>query len=277
MIGPTVDFPSVPDPHRCRCAGYIGQVAGNSGERGQSVSSRLLRILDAFDQDAPELTLVEIGRRTGLPAATLHRLLGELVRHGAIERTDAGRYTIGLRMWEIGKLAPRVSRLDEVSIPYLADLYEATHGTLGLAVRRGREALYVKAVGDHHPVPPVPRPGTRAPLTCPGAGEVLLAYAVPELIEQVLADRAPHTNGIRQRLAEIRRCGVAVTRDARSFLVAAPVHGSTGQVFAALSVAVRPSQASRVPSLLVRMAADGISRQLDLPSSEPGGGATRRE
>src|SRR5690348_1162499 len=105
--------------HRCRRAGYDGPVAGNSFERGQSVSSRLLRIVDAFDQDAPELGLVEIGRRTGLPAATLHRLLGELVRHGTIERTGAGRYTIGMRLWEIGTLAPRISRVDEISMPYL--------------------------------------------------------------------------------------------------------------------------------------------------------------
>jgi DNA-binding IclR family transcriptional regulator len=236
-------------------------VAGNSGERGQSVSSRLLRIVDAFDQDAPELSLVEIGRRTGLPAATLHRLLGELVRHGAIERVGAGRYTVGVRMWEIGKLAPRVSRIDEVSIPYLADLYEATHGTLHLAVRRGHEALCVKVIGDHHPVPPVLRAGARAPLTCPGVGEVLLAHAVPELIECVLADCA-HSNEIRQRLADIRRCGLAVTRNACSFRVAAPVYGAPGRVAAALSVAVRSSNAGRLPRLLVRLTADGISREL---------------
>jgi len=250
-------------------------VAGNSGEPGQSVSSRLLRIVDAFDQDAPELSLVEIGRRTGLPAATVHRLLGELVRHGAIERTGPGRYTVGVRMWEIGKLAPRVARVDEVSIPYLADLYEATHGTLHLAVRRGHEALYVKAIGDHHPVPPVLRAGTRTPLTCPGVGEVLLAHAPPEFIELVLAD-CPHSNDIRQRLAEIRRSGVAVTKSAGSYLVAAPVYGAPGRVVAALSVAVRTDDASRVPRLLVRLTADGISRELggqtDLPLSELGGG-----
>jgi DNA-binding IclR family transcriptional regulator len=250
-------------------------VAGNSGERGQSVSSRLLRIVDAFDQDAPELSLVEIGRRTGLPGATLHRLLGELVRHGAIERTGPGRYTVGVRMWEIGKLAPRVSRVDEVSIPYLADLYEATHGTLHLAVRRDREALCVKVIGDHHPVPPMLRAGARVPLTCPGVGEVLLAHAAPDVIELVLAGYA-QSNEIRQQLAEIRRCGLAETRNAGSLLIAAPLYGAPGRVVAALSVAMRSSDASRVPRLLVRLTADRISRELggqtDLPLSEPGGG-----
>jgi DNA-binding IclR family transcriptional regulator len=255
-------------------------LAGNSGEHGQSVASRLLRIIDAFDADAPELGLAEIGRRTGLPPATLHRLLGELVRHGAIERTGSGRYAVGLRLWEIGQLAPRAARVDEVCMPFLADLYEATHGTLHLAVRQDREALYVVAIPDHHPVRPLVRAGTRVPLTSPGVGEVLLAHAVPELVEQVLGTGSSRpANRLRRRLAEIRRSGVAVARDARSVVVAAPLYGAPNRVVAALSVAVRPSHANRVPSLLVRLTADSISRELrgrraDLPSSEPPGRST---
>ena len=234
------------------------------------MASRLLRVLDAFDLDSPELRLAQIGRRTGLPAATLHRLLSELVSHGAIERTGAGRYTVGLRLWEIGRLAPRASLLDRAAQPHLEDLYEATHGSLHLAVLHGTYALYVTNISGHHPVDPGVRVGTRIPLTSLGAGEVLLAYADPDLIERVLVDY-PRTNGhpiasthpIRQRLAGIRRSGVAVTRRGlRSVVVAAPVFGPSGGVVAALSAAVRATDPQHVPVGLVRLAANRIAQEL---------------
>ncbi|GIE95929.1 hypothetical protein Ari01nite_33940 [Paractinoplanes rishiriensis] len=143
------------------------------------------------------------------------------------------------------------------------------------------------------------RVGTRIPLTSLGAGEVLLAYADPDLIECVLVDY-PRTNGhpiasthpIRQRLAGIRRSGVAVTRRGlRSVVVAAPVFGPSGGVVAALSAAVRATDSqhvrsgwsgwlrtgslrnSSVPSVAGRRATKPT--RTDLPPSEVRGGAGR--
>lgn len=245
-------------------------MAGNSKERGQSVAGRLLRILDAFGPQSPELSLVELGRRTGLPVATLHRLLGELVSHGAIERTGAGRYAVGLRLWEIGNASPRASRLDAAAVPYLQDLHEATRGSTYLAVHLGGSALCVVAIVGHHPVQPVVRAGTRAPLMSPGAGEVLLAHAGPDVIEQALANcvPGPDHNGhrARQRLADIRRSGIAVAHNGNSsVVVVAPVYGRPGEVVAALSVAVRPIDTLRAPPGLVRLAAARVSHELGRP------------
>jgi DNA-binding IclR family transcriptional regulator len=250
-------------------------VAGNSGERGQSVASRLLRVLDAFSAARPELSLTDLSRTTGLPPATLYRLLRELTGHGAIQRTATGRYVVGLRLWEIGRLAPTVSHLDEVAIAYLEDLYEATHGALHVAVPLGGEALYVAVINGHQPAGPVQPVGTRVPLESPGVGQVLLAYAAPEVRAQVLgadgrtADESPtrSTYRVRQALVEIRRCGVAVSRDGiRPFSAAAPVFGPRGTVLAAVSVAVHePSDRPLLIRLILRTAA-GISRELGAPT-----------
>ncbi|MET0419990.1 MAG: helix-turn-helix domain-containing protein [Actinoplanes sp.] len=238
-------------------------MAGNSRERGQSVASRLLRVLDAFSAARPELSLADISRTTGLPPATLYRLLRELTDHGAVQRTSAGRYAVGLRLWEIGRLAPTVSRLDEVAIPYLEDLYEATHGALHLAVPLGAEALYVAAINGHRPVQPVLLAGARVPLESPGVGRVLLAYAAPEVLAEVLSGNGGSTYRNRQELVEIRRCGVAVTSNGiRPFAAAAPVVGPRGAVMAAVSVAVRTLSDPLLLIRLVRRAAFGISREL---------------
>ncbi|MEV4642443.1 helix-turn-helix domain-containing protein [Actinoplanes sp. NPDC049548] len=226
------------------------------------MASRLLRVLDAFSVARPELSLADISRTTGLPPATLYRLLRELTDHGAIQRTSTGRYAVGLRLWEIGSLAPAVSRLDEVAIPYMADLYEATHGTLHLAVPLGTEALCVAAISGHPPVQPALPTGARVPLESPGVGRVLLAYAPPDVLAEVFAGGgSPYR--IRQELVEIRRRGVAVTSaGSRPFSAAAPLVGPQGAVLAAVSVAVRTFSDSPLLIRLVRNAALGISREL---------------
>ena len=83
-------------------------MAGGSTEwRGRSVISKVVALLDAFTAATPELTLGELAQRTGLPVSTTYRLVSELVDWGGLERVPGGGYRIGLRMWEIGALAPR--------------------------------------------------------------------------------------------------------------------------------------------------------------------------
>jgi len=77
------------------------------------VLARALRILGAFSADHPAMTLSELARRTRLPVSTVHRLLAGLVEWGALERGDDGYYRVGLRLWEVGALAPRGQGLRE--------------------------------------------------------------------------------------------------------------------------------------------------------------------
>ena len=83
------------------------------------VIGRALQLLDAFSADRPELTLSDIARRAGMPLSTTHRLLHELCAWGAVERAEDGVYRIGLRLWELGSLAPRGQGLRERALPFL--------------------------------------------------------------------------------------------------------------------------------------------------------------
>lgn len=80
------------------------RMAGHTSQPGQSVTSRVLAILDSFDLAHPRLSLSEISRRSGLPLATTHRLVGELVAWRGLCRCDDGHYEIGRRLWEVGQL-----------------------------------------------------------------------------------------------------------------------------------------------------------------------------
>ncbi|WP_189324667.1 IclR family transcriptional regulator [Streptomyces flaveus] len=240
----------------------------------RSAPDRLLSVLSAFDHDHPALSLTDISRRAGLSLTTAHRLVGALSEWGALERDAAGTYHVGLRLWEVAALAPRGLALRQIALPYLEDLYEATHENVQMAVRDGDEVVYIEWISGRSAVGVHIRVGARWPLHATGVGLALLAYSDAASQEaycaQPLAVFTPHTitdpATLRRVLAEVRRSGVAVssrqvTEDALS--VAAPVRNADGSVIAAVSVVV-PERDAQVPALIpaVRLAARGISRAL---------------
>ena len=241
---------------------------------GVSVTARALRVFETFSPRHRLLGLTDIARRAGLPLSTVHRLVAELTAWGALERADDGRYRIGLRLWEVATLAPRGLGVREAALPFLEDLYEATHENVQLAVLDGSEVVYVERISGRSAVSVFTRVGGRWPAHTTGVGLVLLAYAPTEEQERYLAGPlAAFTEKtivdpvrLRRELAEVRRQDYAVsdgqvTLDALS--VAAPVRGPDDAVVAALSIVVR---AGTMPvhalAPAVRTAARGISRAL---------------
>ncbi|WP_046728438.1 IclR family transcriptional regulator [Streptomyces humi] len=248
---------------------------------GRSAPDRLLAVLAAFDHAHPALSLTDVSRRAGLSLTTAHRLVGALTAWGALERDADGLYHVGLRLWELAALAPRGLALRQVALPYLEDLYEATHENVQLAVRDGTEVVYIEWLSGRSAVGVHIRVGARWPLHATGVGLALLAHEAPAFQQDYcagsLAAFTPYTITdpvrLRRSLAEVRRTGVAVssrqvTDDALS--VAAAVRGATGQVAAAVSVVV-PQSDAQVPALVpaVRLAARGISRALGWQPDRP--------
>lgn len=237
-----------------------------------SVTAKVLSLLAAFTPATPELTLSQLSRRAGVSLPTAHRRAAELVQWGALERTADGRYRIGLRLWEIGALAPRTHGLREAALPFLEDLYVVTRQNVQLAVREGLELVFVERIAGRGAVPVLTRVGGRFTLHATGVGLVLLAHAPADIQESVLANPLPAYTpwtvtdpaALRQLLATVRTQGYAisermVTADALS--VAAPIVGRTGEVQAAVSLVVTADEAPvRALVNAVRTAARAISR-----------------
>ena len=98
------------------------RVRGRRPAQGDPVVDRALSLLDAFDARHRSLSLGELSRRSGIPASSALRLANRLSAWGALERGDDGRFTIGLRLWEVASLAPRAQELRQVALPFLRDL-----------------------------------------------------------------------------------------------------------------------------------------------------------
>ncbi|MEU7474650.1 IclR family transcriptional regulator [Lentzea sp. NPDC042327] len=235
---------------------------------------RALQLLDAFDAEHRELTLSDLARRAGLPLSTAHRLMQELCAWGAAERGADGLYRIGLRLWELGSLAPRGPGLRETALPFLEDLSQVTRENVQLAVREGTEVVFVERIAGSVAVPVLTRVGDRFALTATGVGLVLLAHAPVEVQEDVLSGPIDRYTArtvtdpaqLRRMLAAVRSNGFSVsdrqvTMDALS--VGAPVHDEHGEVVAAVSLVVRHgTMTPHALAPLVRTSAQAISRAL---------------
>lgn len=79
----------------------------------EGVLERALGVLQCFSDDEPALSAAVIAERTGLATSTLHRLLARLTTLGLLARAPGHRYTIGVRLWELGELSPLSLRLRE--------------------------------------------------------------------------------------------------------------------------------------------------------------------
>ncbi len=251
-----------------------GRPAGPTGP----VIGRALHLLDAFGPRQRELTLSEIARRADVPLSTAHRLIQELCEWEAVERGDDGLYRIGLRLWEIGSLAPRGPGLREAALPFLEDLSQITRENVQLAVREGTELVFIERIAGSGAVPVLTRVGGRFALAATGVGLVLLAHAPVDVQEEVLSGPikryTPKTVTdpvqLRRMLAGVRSNGLSVsdrqiTMDTLS--VGAPIHDRKAQVVAAVSLVVRyGSTTPHALARLVRTSARAISRALNTPA-----------
>jgi DNA-binding IclR family transcriptional regulator len=224
-------------------------------QAGRSVTSRILRILEAFEAAPASLSLTQIAESADLALPTAHRLVHELTEWGALQRDPSGRYQVGLRLWEVAQHGGR--QLREAARPYLQDLFSLTQETAHLAVRKGREALYIDRVYGSKRVPRASRVGGRLPLHATAVGKVLLAYEEPWIREAYVAGplEAPtprthvHPARLLEELDRVRERGHATTfEEVRpgACSIAVPVLGGPHTAVAALGLSLLSTHAAQM-------------------------------
>jgi DNA-binding IclR family transcriptional regulator len=242
------------------------------GDR-RSVTDRVFRVLDAFGDKDRSLSAAELMRRTGLPKSTAHRIIGDLVERGMLER-EAGGFSLGLHLFELGCLVPPHRRLREVALPFMEDLYEATHEVVHLAIPQRSEVLYLVKITGHGGLPLPTRDGARMPMHATGLGKVILAFssrtAVRQLLGGPLRALTPYTivvpEVLLRELAEVARTGLAFDREEAmvgAVCVAAPIFMPGSPSLAAVSVTGPSHRFDPVGvASTVRLAAAAITRGL---------------
>jgi DNA-binding IclR family transcriptional regulator len=248
---------------------------------GESVISRVVRLLSAFDRDLPTMTLAGLARRADLPLTTAHRLVDDLVAHGLMERLRDGSLRPGMRMWELAARGSRALNLHELALPFMEDVQATVHQHTTLAVLDHGTVLYVERLSSPDSRLNAAHIAQRMPIHAASSGLVLLAFSTAafqdEVLSGLLAKVTPETitdpGLIRKHLAEIRQRGyvaipgIGVTEWTG---IAVPVFGPGDQIAAALNAIVPRDEADvpfTVPALLT--AAHGLSRALKAAGPAP--------
>jgi DNA-binding IclR family transcriptional regulator len=211
--------------------------------------TKALAILNCFTRQEQELTAADLSRRLNMRISTLYRYLAVLEAEGYLERLpDTGRYTLGLRLVELGGVS--LSRLEvrrhgQGELESLADavglnanlgvLYRGDTLHLAFAVRTDVDRLYSVI-------------GRRTQAHCTALGKAMLAHRPWDAVRATIERHGwrPLTpNSIRDfeslaaELEAIRSRGYAVDRGEvrlSNWCVGAPIHAQGGAVVAAISV-----------------------------------------
>jgi len=217
-------------------------------------------------------SLSAMARRAGLPVTTAHRLAGELVAWGGLEKANDG-YRVGQRIWRLGLLAPAQQNIAEVAAPFMQDVLFVTHNVVNLFILDGQEVLLVERMSGTGAGQPFRRVGARLPLHASAAGKIMLAYGAKELFTAVSQRLEPHTPRtitspatLATEIERVQALGYATTEEEAgpdNYGLAVPVFLPNKQLVAALGIVTRSRPAS-VGSVVpvLNIAARGIARRL---------------
>jgi DNA-binding IclR family transcriptional regulator len=223
--------------------------------------------------DRGEIRADELSTLLETPLSTIYRYLRTLTEFGFVERQGSG-YRLGSRLHVLGA-GPAVSaeELIRAADPVLITLTEATGETAFISRRIGVAAVCLAQVASPQALRVALEPGQAGPLHIGAVGEVLLAFAPPEVQDAALAD-VPSGSFVHQKLAAV--AGEALATDTGdTFLgvttVAVPIMRADG-IVAAICVAAPAERAGRRwlarTRGALRRAASEIEQSLGSPPSD---------
>ena len=243
---------------------------------------RALQILNAFDSEQA-LTLAQLASTLGLPRATVIRLCSTLAKYNFLKQDpETKRYTLGIRLFELGSIVFNALSLRRVAASHIGDLQERLGQTVFLGVLDDDDLLYLdKREDPRNPISFTSEIGRRRPPTWGMVGPTIMAFLPDDEIERICGKypfqpTAKRSFGSSEEyiawLRRIRTEGVAFdeerTMDGISG-VAAPIRDATGKVIAAIGVAfISSSVDSKDIKGMMKEAvatADNISRDLGYP------------
>jgi IclR family transcriptional regulator, pca regulon regulatory protein len=232
----------------------------NAAGLSQSLE-RGLAILSTFTPDRPALGISELARKLTLTRSTTHRYVATLATLGYLQQDDATRkYRLGPRVLDLGFSVLGSLELRDIAAPHLRRLTDTTGHTSNLAIRDDTDVILIDRVlgrpGRYHHLEFSLHVGSRIPAYCSATGKALLAFLprpdLNQLMERIdLIQRGPRTltdkKALLAELDRVRRTGVAVNDeelDSALRSIAAPVRSRSGEVVAAVNVAIPWSPAA---------------------------------
>ena len=258
---------------------------------------RGLAILSSFHGNRPLIGVSELSRGLDLSRSTAHRYVATLAKLGYLQQDpDSKRYRLGPKVLDLGFSALNSMDLLEISAPYLRQLSDETQRTVNLAILDGTDVVYIERCRTTSPgqqeIDLNLHVGARLPAYCTAMGKAILAFLPGERAEKIIEridfePRGPNTitdaKAFRKELAKIRASGISVNNEELAYglrSIAAPIHTYSGEVLAALNLAIHRTMGT-MDELIARFGpavtqtANDISRSMGYRAPSPDGHAGR--
>ncbi|MEH3147428.1 MAG: IclR family transcriptional regulator [Methylobacterium frigidaeris] len=165
---------------------------------GTAAFGKFMRVLQAVADGPEEATVARLGRSTGLPRPTVHRIAAALVAEGMLAEDPHGRLHLGPRLISLAFRSWDGSLLRGVARDPLLRLRDSLDETVHLAVPDRGEMVYVDKLESRRAVRMASRVGTRVALHATSVGKAWLATLdeadlAPLLARAALVPRTPHS------------------------------------------------------------------------------------
>jgi IclR family pca regulon transcriptional regulator len=218
--------------------------------------ARGLAVVQAFTGRKNRMTISQVGLRTGFSRAAVRRCLYTLVKLGFAGTDDNRHFYLRPTILSLGYSYVSSMPLAFAAQPVLEQLSNQARESCWIGILEGNETVCVAHANATRLLSVDVHVGTRWPVFSTSAGRVLLANATPEEQESCIGQtefrhckkNTPYTaTKLRQILSRARRMGYAIVDqelEVGVWALAVPIHGPSGGVVAALTIAMLAQRVS---------------------------------
>ncbi|QDG76336.1 IclR family transcriptional regulator [Labrenzia sp. PHM005] len=209
------------------------------------------RILEAFDEDHPELGLAELSQKTELDKSAVQRFSNTLTKLGYLKKDEiTKRYRPTIKTLELANAYLWSDRLTQLAMPKLIDLSKILNGTVNMSVLDGTDIIYVVRLPSRRTNFAATIIGRRVPALNTSSGRAILSvYPKPYREEAIqtwpLKQFTPKTTMDRNVIEQIIETAAVkgYSRSSNELIMneigfAAPILASDGQPLAAVQCSV---------------------------------------
>lgn len=200
--------------------------------------------------DAPHpLPFSELGRYSGLPKSTLHRILQTLIEYRLVRVDEASQtYRLGTRLFEMAHRVWSDFDLRSAAEPELLRLRELAQETTRLGILEGRDILIIDQRDHVQAMRLANGVGSRLPAVVTSIGKAMMSHRPPEELQRYLGSApltalAPHSildlAELQREMDLIKARGYAVSVEESApgvSGVAAPILDHRGEAIGAVSI-----------------------------------------
>lgn len=149
---------------------------------------RMALILNALEQ-APEQTLDQIAKASGLNESTALRYLLSLSKHELVERNEgSGRFRLGLSLFRLGTRSISYRDIVTLSLPVMERLLAQFGESVNLATRQQEQVVLLKVLESATPTRKGAKAGETDAWHATSLGKAMLSMVAVETVDALVGE-----------------------------------------------------------------------------------------